>query len=104
MADIDEMLKALAAYRGPVTHCPTGSAGGAGDLHAWAQRRSVGRAGVPDADRQQKQTDREGRAVRRLYLLKQKSSTPCPISNTTYAALIATYDDSYAEERDDDML
>lgn len=45
----DAMLKALAAYRGPVKHCGSGTAYGATDLHTWAQRRATGKSGVPDA-------------------------------------------------------
>jgi hypothetical protein len=39
----DEMRRALAAYSGPITQCKPGTAGGASDLHTWAQRRAVGR-------------------------------------------------------------
>jgi hypothetical protein len=48
MDDKAEMLKALAAYRGPVRRCPKGRAGGAGDLHTWALRRAEDKSGVPD--------------------------------------------------------
>ena len=58
MKNTDEMLKALAAYKGPVKKCEAGSVSGAGDLHQWALRRAVGKSGVLDSEELRKERKR----------------------------------------------
>jgi hypothetical protein len=67
--DKAEMLKALAAYRGPIQQCQADKAGGAGDLAAWALRRADGRSGVPDGEtaRKIKKANRRLARKTRLY-------------------------------------
>jgi hypothetical protein len=74
-SDVHErMRKAIAAYTGPVKHCPPGAALGAGDLHAWAKRRGTV-AGQRDSDvqawaRSPANVDRNGRALSHKELRK----------------------------------
>jgi hypothetical protein len=70
----DEMQKALAGYRGPVTKLPDGRVGGAGDLQTWAQRRSGGRSGVPDAGVQRKQAKIAKKRERRYRRFKESGA------------------------------
>src|SRR5262245_60823552 len=46
VSDKTEMLKALAAYSGPIKQCPPGGARGADDLRRWALHRAGGMSGV----------------------------------------------------------
>jgi hypothetical protein len=51
-----EREKAGAKKMVEVTKCPPGIAKGAGDLHAWASRRLVGRSGLPEPKRRKSRT------------------------------------------------